>query len=58
MQIRVICAVFVIFLSVASARGQDEELEPFVFAYTSVYRQSGAHLGGKRSGTSKNTASI
>ena len=36
MQVRVIFAVFVIFLSVASARGQERKLEPFVFAYTSV----------------------
>ena len=36
MQVRVIFAVFVIFLSVASARGQERKLEPFVLAYTSV----------------------
>ena len=36
MQVRVIFAVFVIFLSVASAQGQERKLVLFVFAYTSV----------------------
>jgi NitT/TauT family transport system substrate-binding protein len=36
MQVKGIFAVFVIFLSVASAQGQERKLEPFVFAYTSV----------------------
>jgi len=36
MQVRAIFAVFVILLSVVSARGQERKLEPFVFAATSV----------------------
>ena len=36
MQVKGIFAVFVIFLSVASAQGQERKLDPFVFAYTSV----------------------
>ena len=36
MQVRGIFVVFVILFSVASARGQEKRLEPFVFAATSV----------------------